>query len=259
MPRRRQLTGPGSIPGPFRFQRRTAHRLPLWGSHPGQKPVARPDNLPAGGCPLQFCHLPFAMPTGPHAGPDPRQGARPPGPPPVFPEYVGATPTPPAKGTPSAHSYIAALAFHASRPIRLRMGSHALQSSKAMPFVQHEGMQQMQLHEFIRQTLIQITLGVNAAASLTSQYSGRINPKLPPNSGSIDKGIAIADDRLVTMIQFDVAVTVTEGTGTKGGIGIMAGMVSLGSTGQSDKSQTAVNRIQFSVPIVLPFSSRHGE
>jgi hypothetical protein len=38
----------------------------------------------------------------------------------------------------------------------------------------------------------------------------------------------------------------------RGGIGVFAGAVGLGSTGKTDKSQTAVNRIKFRVPVFYP-------
>ena len=53
-----------------------------------------------------------------------------------------------------------------------------------------------------------------------------------------------------------VAVTASEGTKTKGGIGIVAGIVSLGSSGPTDKTETAVSRLSCKVPLLLPL---HGK
>ena len=57
-------------------------------------------------------------------------------------------------------------------------------------------------------------------------------------------------------VDFDVALTVTEGTGTKGGIGIVAGAFALGSTGQSTAQNSSVSRVQFSVPIAFPLNQQ---
>lgn len=54
------------------------------------------------------------------------------------------------------------------------------------------------------------------------------------------------------LIQFDVALTVKEVTGTKGGIGVASGIVNLGSSGQSSSENIAVNHVRFSVPLALP-------
>jgi hypothetical protein len=58
--------------------------------------------------------------------------------------------------------------------------------------------------------------------------------------------------RVVDEIEFDVAVTATEGTETKGGIGIMVGSIGLGAQGKSDRENTSVSRIRFRIPLVLP-------
>ncbi len=57
------------------------------------------------------------------------------------------------------------------------------------------------------------------------------------------------------MINFDVALTVTEGTGTKGGIGVVTGIFTLGSAGQSEAESSTVSRVKFAIPVVLPESS----
>jgi len=65
--------------------------------------------------------------------------------------------------------------------------------------------------------------------------------------------------QLVQTVEFDVAVTATEGTDTKGGIGVVAGVFALGSQGQSSEEISAVSRIKFSVPITLPYGEKmHG-
>ena len=63
----------------------------------------------------------------------------------------------------------------------------------------------------------------------------------------------------IETIEFDVAVTVTEGTQTKGGIGVFMGAVGLGSQGQSSNQNASVTRIKFSVPLVLPITPNPEE
>jgi len=59
-------------------------------------------------------------------------------------------------------------------------------------------------------------------------------------------------DRLVQVVDFDVAVQVDESKGTKGGIGIVVAGLALGSQGQSASGQTSQSRIKFSVPMMFP-------
>lgn len=60
------------------------------------------------------------------------------------------------------------------------------------------------------------------------------------------------DHNITQNVKFDVGITATEGSGTKGGIGVVTGVVALGSQGRSDKAVEGVDRIQFTVPILLP-------
>ena len=60
----------------------------------------------------------------------------------------------------------------------------------------------------------------------------------------------------IQLVSFGVAVTASEGTKTKGGIGIVAGIVSFGSSGATDKTETAGSRLSFKVPLLLPL---HGK
>ncbi len=85
----------------------------------------------------------------------------------------------------------------------------------------------MDQKDFVSQSLTQIVEGVREARQLAGKWVAQV-------------------------VHFDVALTVTSGIGTKGGIGIAAGIVGLGSTGESKAENTAVSRVKFAVPIVLP-------
>lgn len=54
------------------------------------------------------------------------------------------------------------------------------------------------------------------------------------------------------MVEFDVALTVTEGTGTKGGIGVFVGAINLGSAGESKNENVSISHVRFRVPLQLP-------
>lgn len=53
-------------------------------------------------------------------------------------------------------------------------------------------------------------------------------------------------------MKFDVAVTSTDGTETKGGWEIMIAPIRVGTQGKSDHNESFVSRITFQVPLALP-------
>lgn len=115
----------------------------------------------------------------------------------------------------------------------------------------------MDLKEFVSSVLTQIVDGVREAQSSQSVESGLINPNLFASQGALhEKGHLVSrHGQLVQNVEFDVALTVNEGTQTKGGIGVCAGLI-IGSQGQSDKSASSVSRVKFSVPLSLPNSNK---
>ena len=113
----------------------------------------------------------------------------------------------------------------------------------------------MQLRDFIAESLKQIIDGINEAKIHAEANGARVNPVLQwpgRDSGFRTEGNSGAP---VEPIEFDVAVTVTEGTQTKGGIGVFTGIVGMGSQGQSDSMNSSISRIKFMVPVVLPSSA----
>lgn len=114
----------------------------------------------------------------------------------------------------------------------------------------------MQLKEFVSAVLTDIVDGVRAAQKQGHAREGEVNPLLATQQGVLqEKGRMVSRwGQLVQVVKFDVAVTAEEGKGTKGGIGVFVGPVGLGSQGESRSSQSTVSRIQFEVPVSLPYT-----
>jgi hypothetical protein len=112
----------------------------------------------------------------------------------------------------------------------------------------------MDLKEFVSETLVQIVAGVKEAQSQAKELGAQVNPNLIGGSSSdaAKEGYLRIAIGYAQIVHFDVALTVTEGTGTKGGIGVFTGAVNLGSTGQSKSESLSASRVQFSVPMALP-------
>jgi hypothetical protein len=109
----------------------------------------------------------------------------------------------------------------------------------------------MDLKEFLGQALADIVQGVLDAQQALGASGKFINPELSTQQGTHEKHgkLVSIQGQLVQTVEFDIAVTATEGTGTKGGIGVVAGVFALGSQGQSQAETSAVSRIKFSVPV----------
>ncbi|MDB6102430.1 MAG: hypothetical protein JWO52_2429 [Gammaproteobacteria bacterium] len=113
----------------------------------------------------------------------------------------------------------------------------------------------MDLREFVTQTLVQIVEGVSQAKSQLSTTGASVNPLLIGDYREMAKhggGLMLEAGGFAQLVEFDVALTITEATGTKGGIGVFAGAITLGSSGQSQQQNSSVSRVKFNVPMKLP-------
>lgn len=115
----------------------------------------------------------------------------------------------------------------------------------------------MELKDFISTTLAAIVDGVSEAQEKVQARGAHINPGgLMRTTRSIAEN-AIWDNRTnnyARTVTFDLAVTVEDGTRTNAKVGVVAGVFNLGAGGESSNRQQAANRVQFSVPILLPVS-----
>jgi hypothetical protein len=108
----------------------------------------------------------------------------------------------------------------------------------------------MNLQTFVKETLCQILSGVrDAQLELEKAAEAAAGT---PQRGTRGKVNPIVLGGKAEDVDFDVALTVTEGTDSKGGIGVVAGVFALGSQGSSKASEQSVSRVKFSVPIELP-------
>lgn len=114
----------------------------------------------------------------------------------------------------------------------------------------------MELKDFVSKTLQEIVAGVKEAQENMVE-GGEINPAYPMiRGGGKHTYLTGSNGSPLQNVEFDVAVTATEGKGTKGGIGVFVGSVGLGTQGQSESSNTSISRITFSVPVTFPLQSK---
>ncbi|MCI5145467.1 MAG: hypothetical protein D3923_08020 [Candidatus Electrothrix sp. AR3] len=116
----------------------------------------------------------------------------------------------------------------------------------------------MNLKEFVTESIVEIIDGIVEAQEKVSKKDAKIIPKMYRLFTESQKGgtnLALGWDEeknLVHTIEFDVAVTANDGTETKGGVGVVAGIFALGSQGKSEESSQSISRLKFRVPVSFP-------
>jgi len=111
----------------------------------------------------------------------------------------------------------------------------------------------VELREFIAQTLLQIVNGVSDAQG--ADTGGEINPRIWSARKDDAAKLKILESNggnWIHLVDFDVAITVVEGTSTQGGLGLVVGPVALGTKGQSKDENSSISRIKFQVPVSFP-------
>jgi hypothetical protein len=109
----------------------------------------------------------------------------------------------------------------------------------------------MNLRDFVKQAIVEIIEGVADANSEIGQDCVDPSPHMTTQPQELAKQGYFngQNHRLVQSVDFDVAVTATEGTETKGGIGIFVAGFGVGTQGSSNQASSSLSRIRFKIPI----------
>lgn len=108
----------------------------------------------------------------------------------------------------------------------------------------------MELKDFIKQTLTEITNGVKEAQEEIKDSGAYINPGGFHRGENLDLEYA-NQFRHVQKVKMSVAVNAVENSEIKGKAGIIS-VLSLGVSGKVSDVNTVTNRIEFEIPISLP-------
>ncbi|MDR1459612.1 MAG: hypothetical protein LBI60_05305 [Bacteroidales bacterium] len=108
----------------------------------------------------------------------------------------------------------------------------------------------MELDEFIKETLVKILKGVKEAQSAAGEYDAYINPV----TGSGATMVKI-HDRLCNIqnVEFEIALTGTEGSEGTTGIGVWFGGIGMGAKGKEEAENKSATGVKFSIPVSLPY------
>lgn len=118
----------------------------------------------------------------------------------------------------------------------------------------------MNLKEFVSESLKDIFDGIEEAQSKVKDAKNKagINPKNLTHCG--DKPHSYLWDHETNtapqVIDFDIAVTITEDKKTSGKAGISVWSIGVGVDKKTDSLSSTVSRIKFSMPVVFPPQSR---
>ena len=115
----------------------------------------------------------------------------------------------------------------------------------------------MELKDFVRESLKQIVEGVSEAQEPIRRLGGYVNPTVrPKGTNEAHFGEFLPSGQQVLLVDFDVAVTINEQTGTHAQAKLqVASFLSLGAGGNSGDAQQTTQRMKFKVPLALPLDS----
>jgi hypothetical protein len=116
----------------------------------------------------------------------------------------------------------------------------------------------MELKEFVSESLKQIIDGVIDAQTYAKSKGASIIPSrmiytAPSNNIPVVlAGMRGEINKPVQIMEFDVAVTVTQTGEAKAGLGIFSGALGIGAQAKLEDGNVLANRIKFSVPFLFP-------
>lgn len=110
----------------------------------------------------------------------------------------------------------------------------------------------MELQEFVKETLLQITIGVKEAQEAVKEYGAVVNPKQYKSTSDATNARVKNEYYPVQNINFEVALTSSTGEESKSGIGVLLGSFNIGANKNDESKSVAVTSIKFNIPLVLP-------
>lgn len=108
----------------------------------------------------------------------------------------------------------------------------------------------MELKDFVKETLVQITIGVKEAQAELKDTNCIICPDSMVKDGNLRTGFN-GELRPITKVKMSIAVEVQETDSNKAGIGI-AKIIKAGVDSETTTTSTNVSTLEFDVPVALP-------
>ena len=110
----------------------------------------------------------------------------------------------------------------------------------------------MDIQEFIKETLTQIANSANEVNKALESVGAYVPSKCVKGDNIVVRAEGTLPKNVV-MVDFDIAVTASEGKSTSGGGGIhVASVFKAGMEKEGNTETQQTHRIKFSIPLVLP-------
>ena len=109
----------------------------------------------------------------------------------------------------------------------------------------------MELKDFIKETLVQITNGVVEAQNIINGTGCYINPEGYYKGEQVHTGYN-KEYRSIQKVKMSIAINVIENNQTKAGLGVVSAILTAGASTTNSDSNSVTNRIEFEIPISLP-------
>jgi len=112
----------------------------------------------------------------------------------------------------------------------------------------------MKLDKYVEETIKQVIAGIGAAKDYGDKNNARVNPASASFTSGNTSTIYCSDTGVpIQEIQFDIAVSVTEGNSTADTPEITVGSSTISGIAQTtETTNSSTNRIKFSIPVLLP-------
>jgi hypothetical protein len=118
----------------------------------------------------------------------------------------------------------------------------------------------VELQEFVKAALLQITAAVREAQDVVRSSGGFVNPSVvssTPGNADLTHFATLESGQNVFLIDFDVAVTATDAIEGGGGAKLsVASVFSIHGGAKTTTTSESTSRIRFKVPLALPVDSR---
>lgn len=116
----------------------------------------------------------------------------------------------------------------------------------------------MNLNEFIKESIVQISNGIIGANEELKDTGAVVNPehlKVYSENAKAFGRVEKQDDEkypLVHLIEFDVAIEAGTGSSAGGGLNLSIASIGIGGKAETKSSNNTVSRLQFKIPMVFP-------
>lgn len=108
----------------------------------------------------------------------------------------------------------------------------------------------MELKEFVEESINQIIDGIIASQIRNKENGAIISPSFIGDKSSQTE--VNGKNYTVSKIDFEVALTTTDESGTKAGIGVLFGYIGGSVQGEQKNKNAAITSLKFSIPVAYP-------